>query len=949
MFYKLLFVGFCLFFFVGYSQEDKKTGEYYAKGVQYIHSEKDSTYFYFNKVILIGDETDQIDYVLGAYAYLIYSNGLYFDLENFKTNIDRFDAFLACDPRIDSYAYKEYFETKLLVSKGNYHYKLGDYDQAEYFFLQVYNSLKDIPKEEINQNQLGMLHSALAFLAASYRYLGKYSLAKDYYFKDLDLLKVHKNQMPTSQSKTAVIYVNLAKLFQAQKEYREANHFIKKALVFYNSELGASHKNSLISANHVLAQNYLLQNQPDSALVVLKKIDHGKWIDPENLKFSKDQVTYKARVFSQKEDYQKALLLYKQDLAITQKYFNTNYHPDIAEIYAEIGVIYGKQGEIEKSLSVFQQALSALSESFASENYTDSPKPEKVNSKLVLMEVLGEKQKMLTNAYAETNQLNYLKIANTTGKSIVNVLEALKPEFESKIDMQFLLEETFPAFDQMLKVAFILNKKTGEQAYLQDAFYFNEKSKAVLLLSAVQSTKVIKFAGVPEGIVRSEKQYLATINHLEKELHKNPNNKKLDSDLFRKKSDFYIFLDSLKTQYPKYYSLKSKTQVATLEELKKLLQPKEAMLSYYIAKDNLYYFLVEKEKVSFKRIPLTENFSEKIRVVQNLLSTPSVTKIETLNKLSNQIFQKIFPTIGTSVSSLIIVRSGILNYIPFEALYNAENKSYLIEKFVISYANSATLYQEFTAHSKPKNNKILAFAPSFKSASENEQEKAPKGLEPLLYNKKEVKLISDYFKGNFLLNNQASLLAFKDEAQNFGILHLATHAIINDKFPDYSFLAFAPNSKDSISNSLYIKDLYNYDLNASLVTLSACETGVGKLRKGAGMLSLARGFNYAGVSSLVTTQWKIEDKSTSLLMKYFYKDLSEGKAKNVALRNAKLYYLKNTDDAMLRHPYYWAGFVVSGDVSPIVAKNHSWIYISIAGILLLIGIFIFWKRKKIHF
>ncbi len=943
----LLFLFFATGFH-GFSQESEKLGDYFSKGSQYIGNNKDSTYYYLNKTIVLADKTDQIDYILSAYIYLIYANGLYFDLKNFKSNLDKLDVFLTCDPRFENHPYKNYFETKLIFEKGNYQYKLGNYEKAEYYFLQVYNDLKDIPKENLTQNQLGNTQSALAFLAASYRNMGKYSLAKEYYYKTLDFLKIHQNQLSTSKSKTALIYVNLAKLFQVQKEYEEADHFIKKALDFYNSDLGIAHKNSFISAHHVLTENYLLRNQPDSALAILRKIDQKKYIDPENLKFSKDQVNYKAHVFAQKKDFQKALSLYEEDISITQQYFNTKHHPEIAEIYAEIGVLYGKQGEFGKSLSAFQQSLSALSETFKSEDYAASPEPENVNSKLVLIKVLGEKQGVMIKAYAETHQINYLKIANSNGKSIVNVLEALKPEFESKVDMQFLLKETFPAFDNMVEVAFLLYQKTGEKSYLNDAFRFVEKSKAVLLLSAVQSTKITKFAGVPDSIISREHRYLANINHLEKEQYKNPNSKEVDSALFRTKTNFYTFLDGLKSRYPKYHALKFKTQVIPLDELKTMLQPEEAMLSYYATKSELYYFLIGTEKVSFKRIPLADGFSEKISALQKLLSTPSVTKIDTLKKLSNQVFQKIFPAIGSSISSLIIIRSDILNYIPFEALYNSKKKAYLIEDYIISYANSATLYQEFATLSKPKNNKLLAFAPSFRNASENNRGTKNAGLGVLLYNKKEVELISDYFEGDVLLNNEASLQAFENKAPNFGILHLATHAIINDKFPDYSFLAFASTPKDSVSNSLYVKDLYNYDLNASLVTLSACETGVGKLRKGAGMLSLARGFNYAGASSLITTQWKIDDKSTSSLMKNFYKNLSKGKAKNVALRNAKLHYLKTTDDPMLRHPYYWAGFVLTGNTSPIIKTGGlAWYWWVGGGLALLLLFSGFYVRKRL--
>jgi CHAT domain-containing protein len=146
-------------------------------------------------------------------------------------------------------------------------------------------------------------------------------------------------------------------------------------------------------------------------------------------------------------------------------------------------------------------------------------------------------------------------------------------------------------------------------------------------------------------------------------------------------------------------------------------------------------------------------------------------------------------------------------------------------------------------------------------------------------------------------------------------------------------LAF--ENSDNTSNLLYVNDLYNYQINADLVTLSACQTGFGKLQKGEGMLSLARGFNYAGVPSIVTTLWKINDQSTSEIMRSFYKNLSDGLSKKEALRQAKLNYLSSNDDVFLRHPYYWSGIVLTGNTLPLNTTNYDlWAICTLAAILL---------------
>ncbi|HMR17438.1 MAG TPA: CHAT domain-containing protein, partial [Mariniflexile sp.] len=219
---------------------------------------------------------------------------------------------------------------------------------------------------------------------------------------------------------------------------------------------------------------------------------------------------------------------------------------------------------------------------------------------------------------------------------------------------------------------------------------------------------------------------------------------------------------------------------------------------------------------------------------------------------------------------------------------------------------------------------------------------------PLVYNGQEAQNISAYFESSIYDGKQASIVNFKKDLSAYNLIHFATHASANDEFPDYSYLAF--EDTENASNLLYAKDLYNYQINADLVTLSACQTGFGKLQKGEGMLSLARAFHYAGVPSIVTTLWKINDQSTSEIMTYFYKNLSDGLSKKEALRQAKLSYLNANEDALLRHPYYWSGIVITGNTLPLDTTNYFVWAVFILGGLMLILLFykkLFKKRKTL--
>ena len=245
---------------------------------------------------------------------------------------------------------------------------------------------------------------------------------------------------------------------------------------------------------------------------------------------------------------------------------------------------------------------------------------------------------------------------------------------------------------------------------------------------------------------------------------------------------------------------------------------------------------------------------------------------------------------------------------------------------------------------------FLAFAPSFgenQEIAENDKITDLRGnLSPLYHNIPEVEAIQKLLGGKVFGGSAATEAAFVANASDYKIIHLSTHGKANDKVGDYAFLAFA-EIPDSLENEkLYNRDLYNLRLNADMVVLSACETGIGELQRGEGIISLARGFSYAGAKSLITSLWNVDDAKTKELMEGFYRYIKAGKAKDEALHLAKLDYLsrRRSVDA---HPFYWAAFVAMGDMEPVefgwgYKVYGFWFLVVLAGI----GTFWYWNRKN---
>ena len=180
---------------------------------------------------------------------------------------------------------------------------------------------------------------------------------------------------------------------------------------------------------------------------------------------------------------------------------------------------------------------------------------------------------------------------------------------------------------------------------------------------------------------------------------------------------------------------------------------------------------------------------------------------------------------------------------------------------------------------------------------------------------------------------------FNKKAPAYGVLHLSTHASSGD-YVKASNLSF-------YDDTMFLNEFYSLDLNTNLVVLSACETAIGEFQRGEGIVSLARGFFYAGVESIVTTLWKLDDKSSLELMPAFYGNMKAGMTKDVALQKAKLNFLNNNQD-FRAHPLYWASFVPVGnmeilEISP--QKTNFWVWI-LLGLAIFSSSFIF---KKVFF
>lgn len=182
----------------------------------------------------------------------------------------------------------------------------------------------------------------------------------------------------------------------------------------------------------------------------------------------------------------------------------------------------------------------------------------------------------------------------------------------------------------------------------------------------------------------------------------------------------------------------------------------------------------------------------------------------------------------------------------------------------------------------------------------------------LSWAKLEISQISKIFpESEIYLYSDATESKVKSISSEAKILHFATHAKIDDEKPMLSKLILRPDNSNNEDGFLFTYEIYNMKISADLVVLSACNTGTGKLTKSEGIMSLARGFKYAGCPSIILGLWSIDDKSTASIMKNFYTHLIQGESISSSLRHAKIKYISDSISE-LAAPFYWAGLTQIG-------------------------------------
>ncbi|MFN8436413.1 MAG: CHAT domain-containing protein [Cytophagales bacterium] len=620
-------------------------------------------------------------------------------------------------------------------------------------------------------------------------------------------------------------------------------------------------------------------------------------------------------------------------------------HPLLANGYLSVSSLFLKNEEIDSALFYVQKSILANVNNFESMNYIDSIPLSNTISNYYILNSLELKAKLLTlKAYNNIDSLLYFNSALNTFSTLTVVIETLRNGYVSEESKEFLSNKTYYIFEDAISLCMRTYKATLNTYYKNLAFVFSEKSRAGILLSAIKLSNAKKISGVPNEILEQEDLLIKKIAIYESKL-KQEYQKGIYADtsklyfykenLYNYKYQYSLLEHKIQNEFPKYYTLKFDNYTPDIKYFQQNLfnekkkNNKYQLVEYFLGKNKIYIFYISKD--NFEIIETNVNDTRKYcrGLINSILFNNDILFKKCANYLYNNTIKPIEKLL--KYKHLVIIPDGELSTIPFEVLMDKQLKSkknnYLIRKYSIKYNYSASLLlQQKNIKNIPFKNKYLGIAPvfvnhkseyiGFKNEQLNTRDSLKivynKEISPLVESKNEVcnvykKIKKQKYSGVLLYGYANKSLIENLMQNNYQYIHFASHGYYT---PSPSLIVSSSNdSLISISSG----DIYGLKCKSENIVLSACESGVGKLQQGEGIIGLSRSFFYSGTQSVLVSLWKIKDLPCSIFMKKYFKFLDKKfkcpTRKENALRKTKLKFIKSKK---YNNPIYWSPFILNG-------------------------------------
>ncbi|TYP93681.1 CHAT domain-containing protein [Fodinibius salinus] len=776
--------------------------------------------------------------------------------------------------------------------------ELSLFDKA----LEYVNRSLEIHKENGNVYELCSSYNQLGSVQQS---LGNYDQALISYNKSLDYS--HKAGTP---KQTASTLNGIGLLYKRLGKYDKALDYYRQSLTI-KKETG--NPGSVATTTNNLGQLLWDQEKYDEAdkyfhkaLALRKKIGN-----PYKIYYSLNAM---AGMYLVKQEYEEAKSYVDQIKAIGDSTDNYNM---LKTASTYLGRITSASGNNQLAIHHFQKA-------YAYSKYLST----------------GDQLPPLKKLAKEYHKINS-DSALFYGEKAINIVE------KKRSNAGALSELKSGFFGQ--HTDFYTEMASWMLTYTQDlsrAYKLVEQAKARSLSDELAQASQNIDQKLPEKVRVERREKQNQIDRLYTKLENADNSKQrsnIEDKIRSKELNYAAYENELHQKYPELKSLQSPEPIS-LQRAQSLTDDQTAVLEYAVAENQLITFLITPNEIRAEQVslsgdePLGEQLTSLVGDFKSaILSNAPRSQLRSQSAKLYSSLIKPFEKNLKRISNLIIVPDGALAYLPFEALSRGDQ--YLIERFNIKYEPSLTSLNLLKESETPDRQGLLAVAGSnFSEQNSRQRSFQQSNLSGLPSTLMEVDSIATKFKEAAILKeDEVSEQRFKEmlEKNRYRYIHMATHGIIDENNPSRSGLTLSAKRKITASSKedgmLRSSEIFGLDIDSDMVVLSACNTGLGKVVKGEGILGMQRSFFYAGTSTVVVSLWNVYDRSTASFMNEFYKALVNSKPqeswtdsmlrwvgwnesipfgqKASAMRQAKLKMIKHP---LFNHPVYWAPFIVVG-------------------------------------
>ncbi|GAB5551510.1 MAG: hypothetical protein Sapg2KO_11010 [Saprospiraceae bacterium] len=769
----------------------------------------------------------------------------------------------------------------------------------------------------------------------------------------------------------------ISNCYRRMRRYEEAHQYIDLSIEMLTNHLGTDKVGIMADMYRRKAQIYEAQDSLKNAVFYYEKSTRILDLFNRNSRDKSRNMQGLARSSFGQGQFEQATYWNKKDF----ENLIPNYGPDyimLSESYWMAGALDIRNGKIMEGIAKLQLAIEKAAPSFKALSWEDLPASNQFSYIPTVLKIIKTRAEALVKLAQQSNQSErYLENALRTYLLGVDVMNLLRASYQEEDAKQIIQENGASIYKGAISTLIDLDALNPKESLQDSLFNMINRSKSLLLREAILDRQARDFAGIPDSLLEAERALKAAISSLRFSNSTNKDaytNQKQQKELTALQSQFSDLRAAIAQDFPKYFALKYEENQIQIADLQAELEPEQSLIQYHLSHRYMSILHIQKDSYTLKNYPLPTELSEKVIRFRSALTDIKALKKDKasadgqLAALGHELFQilleKPLKEQSNAVQNITIIPDGVLAYLPFEQLLTKSIEReipygkwpYLIKDYSISYAYSNILWHQQQLNKRPnKAVKLAAFAPSYGQAAMDSEDvlsmlRADEMVD-LPGALKESQTIAKLMNGAVWSGIEATEAQFKAIAQDYSVFHFSMHGIINDQDPMRSHLLFQqtdPTLVDAYNdNILHMAELYGMELDAQMVVLSACNSGIGRLNRAEGLMSLSRAFSYSGVESIIMSMWSVPDQSTAELMIDFYKQLKKGLPKDEALRAAKLSYLENNDDPLFAHPYFWSGFLSIGQQQALYKKsNNGFLFGGLTLICFVIGGF-YLSRKKL--